>query len=187
MPEAVWLLETFNNMSIRYEISASISPEEFADLLRRSTLAERRPVDDSHCLQAMLRHANLLCTAWDDETLVGIARSVTDFEYCCYLSDLAVDSNYQRKGIGRELVRLTQARLGPRAKIILLAAPQAETYYPRIGFTTHKSAWILSKSASVPEKTKMAERAGAASPHACGSFGTSPAEQALVPKASGSR
>jgi len=140
-------------MSIHYKISAPISPEEFADVLRRSTLAERRPVDDTHCLQAMLRHANLLCTAWDDEKLVGIARSVTDFEHCCYLSDLAVDSSYQRKGIGRELVRLTQSRLGPRAKIILLAAPQAETYYPRIGFEAHKSAWILTKSKSTPKKT----------------------------------
>ena len=133
-------------MGIRYEISVPISPEDFADLLRRSKLAERRPADDPQCLQAMLRHANLLCTAWDDQILVGVARSVTDFVYCCYLSDLAVDSSYQGKGIGRELVRLTQSRLGPRAKIILLAAPQAETYYPRIGFEAHKSAWILGKS-----------------------------------------
>jgi len=138
-------------MSIRYESSTPISPEDFADLLRRSTLAERRPADDLHCLQAMVLHANLLCTAWDDQKLVGVARSVTDFVYCCYLSDLAVDSHYQRKGIGRELVRLTQSRLGPRAKIILLAAPQAETYYPRIGFEAHKSAWILAKFKDVPE------------------------------------
>ena len=132
-------------MSIRYDIATPISSEAFADLLGRSTLAERRPVDDLHCLNAMLRHSNLLCTAWDNERLVGVARSLTDFEYCCYLSDLAVDTSYQRKGIGRELVRLTQSRLGPRAKIILLAAPKAEGYYPRIGFEAHNSAWILAK------------------------------------------
>jgi len=135
-------------MNIRYEISAPVSPETFADLLRRSTLAERRPVDDLPCLHAMLQHANLLCTAWDGQKLVGVARSITDFEYCCYLSDLAVDADYQRKGIGRELVRLTQEKLGPRAKIVLLAAPQAEAYYPRIGFAPHKSAWILAKAKS---------------------------------------
>ena len=136
-------------MSIRYEISRPITPGDFADLLRRSTLAERRPVDDPHCLNAMLKHGNLLCTAWDDRKLIGVARSVTDFEYCCYLSDLAVDASYQRNGIGRELVRLTQSRLGPRAVIILLAAPKAEAYYPRLGFEAHNSAWILPKSKSI--------------------------------------
>jgi len=91
----------------------------------------------------MLQHANLLCTAWDEGKLVGVARSVTDFEYCCYLSDLAVDEKYQKNGIGKELIRLTQLKLGPRAKIILLAAPKAAEYYPRIGFAAHGSAWIL--------------------------------------------
>lgn len=91
----------------------------------------------------MLEHADLLCTAWDGSILVGVARSVTDFEYCCYLSDLAVDENYQKKGIGRELIRLTQSRLGPKATLILLAAPKAEGYYPKVGFERHKSAWII--------------------------------------------
>ncbi len=94
----------------------------------------------------MLEHTNLLCTAWDSGKLVGVARSVTDFEFCCYLSDLAVDETYQRQGIGRELIRLTQSQLGSKAKIILLAAPKAEAYYPRIGFDAHRSAWILSAS-----------------------------------------
>jgi GNAT superfamily N-acetyltransferase len=130
-------------MNVVYEIDRAITEPEFVDLLRRSTLAERRPVDEPRCIQAMLKHANLLCTAWDGSKLVGVARSVTDFEYCCYLSDLAVDSAYQKNGIGRELIRLTKSRLGPRAKLILLAAPKAEAYYPRIGFEAHRSAWIL--------------------------------------------
>ncbi len=96
-------------------------------------------------IEAMLKHANLLCTAWDGEKLVGVARSVTDFEYCCYLSDLAVDEKYQRQGIGKELIRLTQSKLGDKAKIILLSAPKAEAYYPKIGFKPHRSAWVLSK------------------------------------------
>jgi GNAT superfamily N-acetyltransferase len=133
-------------MDIRYYDSRKISAAEFIDLLRRSTLAERRPVDDPHCIEAMLAHANLLCTAWDGATLVGVARSVTDFAYCCYLSDLAVDQSYQRCGIGKKLIALTQSKLGSRAKIILLAAPKAEEYYPKIGFESHRSAWILSAS-----------------------------------------
>jgi GNAT superfamily N-acetyltransferase len=131
-------------MKIRYDHDRRISEADFVDLLRRSTLAERRPVDDPGCVKAMLDHANLLCTAWDGDKLVGVARSVTDFEFCCYLSDLAVDEAYQSKGIGRELIRLTQSRLGRKAKIILLAAPKAEAYYPKIGFDAHRSAWIVS-------------------------------------------
>ena len=130
-------------MSIQYKLDRTISADEFIDLLKRSTLGERRPVDDQRCIEAMLMHANLLCTAWDDTKLVGVARSLTDFEYCCYLSDLAVDEGYQRQGIGRELIRLTQSKLGEKAKLILLAAPKAEAYYPRIGFDAHRSAWVL--------------------------------------------
>lgn len=100
-------------------------------------------MDDAGAIAAMLRHANLLCTAWDGERLVGVARAVTDFAYCCYLSDLAVDRMYQGQSIGRELVALTRRPLGRQAKIILLAAPQAEGYYPRIGFSPHRSAWVL--------------------------------------------
>jgi ribosomal protein S18 acetylase RimI-like enzyme len=130
-------------VSIRYDHSRKITETEFIDVLKRSTLAKRRPIDDPICIKAMLAHTGILCTAWDGEKLVGVARSVTDFEYCCYLSDLAVDETYQKQGIGRELIRLTQSRLGKRASIILLAAPKAESYYPKIGLTAHRSAWIL--------------------------------------------
>lgn len=130
-------------MHIRYETSRQLSPEEFIDLLKRSTLAERRPVDDQVAIKAMLQHANLLCTAWHGKKLVGIARSLTDFEFCCYLSDLAVDEKYQKQGIGKELIKLTQSKLGSKAKLILLSAPKAEAYYPKIGFEAHRSAWIL--------------------------------------------
>jgi len=130
-------------MPILYAHDHPITAEEFVDLLRRSTLGERRPIDDPRCMRAMVQHATLLCTAWAQGKLVGVARSLTDYEYCCYLSDLAVDADYQRAGIGRELIRLTQSRLGPRAKLILLAAPKAEAYYPRLGFTAHPSAWTL--------------------------------------------
>ena len=130
-------------MPIHYEHNRAVSRDDFVDLLRRSTLGERRPVDDVLCIDAMLAHSNLLCSAWDGDRLVGIARSVTDFEYCCYLSDLAVDCAYQKQGIGRELIRITQSKLGEKAKIILLSAPKATEYYPKIGFEAHDSAWII--------------------------------------------
>lgn len=130
-------------MEIHYDTTRKITEAQFVDLLRRSTLAERRPVEDSRCIQAMLQHANLLCTAWHEDKLVGLARSLTDFEYCCYLSDLAVDVAYQKQGIGRKLIAVTKANLGAGAKLILLSAPKAEGYYPKIGFDAHRSAWII--------------------------------------------
>jgi ribosomal protein S18 acetylase RimI-like enzyme len=132
---------------LRYSLTDLISVEAFRDLLVRSTLAERRPVDNLECLEGMLRHADILATCWDGDKLVGVSRSVTDFSYCCYLSDLAVDSACQRQGIGKKLIELTQTRLGPLCKIILLAAPAAVDYYPRIGFSHHPQAWILAQPA----------------------------------------
>lgn len=127
---------------IHYSHDRTLTSDEFVDLLTRSTLAERRPVEDLDCIASMLKHADLLITAWDQERLVGVARSVTDYSYCCYLSDLAVDTAYQRQGIGQELIRQTRQRLGPRCRVILLSAPKATTYYPHIGFEPHPSAWI---------------------------------------------
>lgn len=129
--------------SLDYSAKRCPAADEFIDLLRRSGLADRRPVDDRSCIEAMLRHANLLITAWHGKSLVGVARSITDFSYCCYLSDLAVDRAYQRSGVGRELIRQTREKLGPRAKIILLSAPAAADYYPHVGFRRHDNAWIL--------------------------------------------
>jgi hypothetical protein len=128
---------------IRYKTDTGITPAEFIDVLRRSTLADRRPVEDRECIELMLTHANLLVTAWSGEKLVGVARSVTDFGYCCYLSDLAVDASLQRSGIGRHLIRLTQEQLGPKCNLVLLSAPGASSYYPHIGFERHPSAWVL--------------------------------------------
>ena len=101
---------------IDYSTSRPVDAGQFVDLLHRSTLAERRPVDDRECIALMLRHADLLVGAWREGRLVGLARSVTDFGYCCYLSDLAVDAAEQGAGIGKQLIRETRARLGGRAE-----------------------------------------------------------------------
>lgn len=126
---------------IRYSIHDTITVEEFQRVLRASGLGERRPVDDAERLAAMLAHADLLVTARVSGRLVGIARSVTDFAYCCYLSDLAVDAKFQHQGIGRRLVDLTQEALHPDAKLVLLGAPDAEGFYPRTGFERHGAAF----------------------------------------------
>ncbi len=122
-----------------------ITPAQFVDLLVRSTLGERRPIDDPDAIDGMVHNAGLTVSAWDGELLVGVARSVTDFTYCCYLSDLAVDAAYQRRGIGVELMAQTQERLGPRCKIILLAAPAAADYYGHVGFDHNPRCWVLDR------------------------------------------
>lgn len=131
------------NPTVVYATDRPIDAISFADVLRRSTLGERRPIDDAACLQGMVEGADLTVTAWVDDVLVGVARSVTDFHYACYLSDLAVDAAYQRHGIGRRLIELSQQALGPRCTLILLAAPAARDYYPRLGFDAHPSCWTL--------------------------------------------
>jgi ribosomal protein S18 acetylase RimI-like enzyme len=130
-------------MTITYRINAEISVEQFIDVLKRSTLGERRPIEDRECIEGMIRHSNLMVTAWDGDRLAGVARSVTDFHYACYLSDLAVDVDYQHAGIGRELVARTQRELGPRCKIRLVSAPAATAYYPRIGFVRNAQCFEL--------------------------------------------
>ncbi|MEO0894945.1 MAG: GNAT family N-acetyltransferase [Bacteroidota bacterium] len=133
---------------IQYQREDNLHPEEFRQLLISSTLGERRPVDDIPRIEAMVKGANLIITARKEGKLVGVARSVTDFVYCTYLSDLAVDQSFQRQGIGKELIRQTKIA-SPQAKLILLSAPAARPYYPRIGMTQFEYCFYLSDEAEL--------------------------------------
>ena len=128
---------------ITYRTGGDLDLDQVIDLYVASTLGARRPVDDRAVMAGMLRHANLVVTAWDGDSLVGVSRSLTDFGYVCYLADLAVRASHQKCGIGRELIRQTRAALSPLCNVVLLAAPAAVEYYPRIGFEPHPSAWVL--------------------------------------------
>ena len=129
---------------IEYSLEPTLTVDEFVDVLRRSSLAERRPVHDTARMAGMLAHADVIVTARDAQRLlVGVSRAITDFTYCTYLSDLAVDVAFQRRGIGRELIRQTHLAAGLETSLILLAAPKAETYYPHIGMVRHNSCWRL--------------------------------------------
>ena len=129
---------------IEYKLSTSsdVTVDQLIDLYIDSTLGERRPVDDRARMETMLASANILVTAWDGELLVGVSRSITDWVWTTYLADLAVRRDYQRQGIGKELMRRTQAA-APAAKVLLLAAPAAREYYPRVGFSHMPHAWWL--------------------------------------------
>ena len=144
-------------MEVTIAAEPDLSPEEFVDVLRRSTLAERRPVDEMDTIHGMLQHADLILTARIAGRLVGVARAITDFAYCTYLSDLAVDVDSQRQGFGRELIRRTHEEAGLRTTLILLSAPAAATYYPHIGMTRHESCWVVPRASgeSEDEESRM--------------------------------
>lgn len=127
---------------IVYRSDTKITAEQFIDLLNRSTLGERRPVNDPLRIRKMLDHGNVLVTAWDDNLLVGVSRALTDFSFCSYLSDLAVDQNYQHKGIGKKLIDITHEVSGEQTMLILLAAPAAREYYPKVNMERFEHCFI---------------------------------------------
>lgn len=129
-------------MSITYHVGEKLTVAEFTDVLERSTLAERRPVSEPHRIAKMLEHGNLMITARDGRKLIGIARSLTDFAFCCYLSDLAVDKSYQKQGIGKKLIEMTRDEAGPDSMVLLLSAPAAMNYYPHVGMPKVENAFM---------------------------------------------
>lgn len=131
-------------MHLTYHINQPVEAGAVADLFRDSGI--RRPVDDITRIEKMLESANLIITAWDGEKLIGICRCLTDFVYCCYLSDLAVAANYQRRGIGKELIARTREYLGDQVMILLLAAPAAKDYYGPVGFDKVDNGWIINRT-----------------------------------------
>jgi predicted N-acetyltransferase YhbS len=133
-------------MQIIYALEPNLSAQEFRNILVASTLGERRPVSDLERLERMLRHADIIVTARDSERLVGISRAITDFAYCCYLSELAVDVAYQHQGIGKCLIDETRTRAGECTTLILVSAPAAETYYPKIGMQHRASCWAFPRT-----------------------------------------
>lgn len=132
------------NKHLTYRVNAELDAAEVADLFRDSGI--RRPVDDIPRIEKMLECANLTITAWDGARLVGIARSLTDFAFCLYLSDLAVAKAFQRQGIGKELIRRTQELVGDQVMILLLAAPEAKDYYGPVGFSKVDNGWIINRT-----------------------------------------
>lgn len=120
----------------------TLTGKRFQHLLHHCSLGERRPADDISRLDAMVKHANLIITAWHDNTLVGVARAMTDFSYTCYLSDLAVDDAYQCRGIGKNLLALIEASTHQHCKLILIAAPDANAYYAPLGFEHNLRCWV---------------------------------------------
>jgi predicted N-acetyltransferase YhbS len=131
---------------MKIEYKTNIIPETYQiiDLYKSSGI--NRPTDDKERIKKMYDNSNLVVTAWDKETLVGIARSLTDFCYCCYLSDLAVRNEYQKEGIGKKLIEMTKDRIGQQSMLLLLSAPAAMEYYPKVGFLKVENGFIVKRT-----------------------------------------
>jgi GNAT superfamily N-acetyltransferase len=128
-------------MEITYKFDVIPSPEEIIEVYSSAGL--NRPVHDVSRIEKMYVNSNLVVTAWEGATLVGVARSLTDFCYCCYLSDLAVREEYKKQGIGKKLIELTKEKLGEQVMLLLLSAPGAMEYYPKVGFETLHNGFII--------------------------------------------
>ncbi|WP_153122844.1 GNAT family N-acetyltransferase [Peribacillus tepidiphilus] len=128
-------------MGIIYKLNEPVKAEEVIQVFKNSGIT--RPVDQKERIQKMIDQANVIITAWDEGKLVGIARALTDFSYCCYLSDLAVDQQYQKSGIGKQLIERLRDVIGEEVALILLSAPGAMEYYPKVGFDKAENAFII--------------------------------------------
>lgn len=131
-------------MEIRYQINPPLKAEEVINLFRKSD-TRHVPIGDQDRIQKMLNQANLNITAWDKDKLVGIARTITDFVYVCYLSELSVDQDYQKRGIGTELIRLLHEYLGEGVAIVLISEDATTEYYPRHGFERTDKGFYISR------------------------------------------
>jgi N-acetylglutamate synthase-like GNAT family acetyltransferase len=131
-------------MEISYKIDVLPDTEPIIDLYESAGL--NRPTTDKDRIAKMYANSNFIVSAWDADKLVGIARSLTDFCYCCYLSDLAVRQEYKHKGIGKKLIALTKEKIGEQTILLLLSAPAAMDYYPKLNFQKVENGFIINRT-----------------------------------------
>lgn len=131
-------------MEITYKDSKDIKPEDISRVFMTSGI--KRPYQDLDRLDRMVKNSDIVITAWEDEKMIGIARDLTDYSYCCYLSDLAVDTDYQKRGIGEQLILKVREKIGEESSLVLLSAPGAVEYYPKVGFTNTDKAFLFPRA-----------------------------------------
>lgn len=131
-------------LTIRYQVNGPVDPGAAATLFRDSGI--HRPDDDLERVAQMIERANLMVTAWNGAELVGMARALTDWCYCCYLSDLAVSRQLQRCGIGTALLERVKEEIGDAVTLVLVASPEAAQFYNRIGLPRSDQAFVLRRS-----------------------------------------
>lgn len=129
---------------ITYKLGEEITATQLVELFRSSGIT--RPLDQPERISNMIKHCDILYTAWDNDKLVGVARAISDFSYCCYLSDLAVAKSHQQQGIGEALIQHVRDHLGDEVSLLLLSAPTAMDYYPKVGFELANNAFLIKRT-----------------------------------------
>ncbi|MDR2205997.1 MAG: GNAT family N-acetyltransferase [Flavobacteriaceae bacterium] len=133
-----------DDMNVMYSFDKIPTAEQIIELYDNAGLP--RPTNDKERIKKMFANSNLIVTAWSNDLLIGVSRALTDFSYCCYLSDLAVRKEYQTKGIGKKLIELTKEKVGNQSMILLLSVPTAMEYYPKVGFKKQESSFIINRT-----------------------------------------
>ena len=128
---------------IEYRQNFQLNPEDIARVFEASGI--NRPTKDLPRIARMFANSNLVISAWSEGVLVGVCRALTDFVYCCYLSDLAVDRSFQKHGIGKELIRQVQDTIGDESSLILISAPGAKSFYSKVGFSNIENGFIIKR------------------------------------------
>ena len=117
--------------------SEKLKPEEYIDFLKRTDLGSQYPRERfSERIPKLLENASISLTARNDENrIVGVLLGLTDFAYWLYVTDLGVDRNYERQGIGRKLMKQAHEMAGGKKDIAvyLIANEQAVPFYEKLG------------------------------------------------------
>ncbi|AZB16979.1 GNAT family N-acetyltransferase [Chryseobacterium indologenes] len=144
--EYVNLKVSKNDMSnIIFKINEKIEIKTIKDLFFMSDYLPISNMNDDLRLQKMFDNANLVVSAWSENKLVGIARSLCDFSYCCYLSDICVNKEFRHLNIGKRLIEITREHAGKECKIILHSSEDALNFYDKIGMKRISEAFIIQR------------------------------------------
>jgi predicted N-acetyltransferase YhbS len=131
-------------MEITYKFDVKPTADQIIELYDKAGLP--RPTDDKERIRKIYENSNLIFTAWDNEKLVGVSRSITDWAWSCYLADLAVNPAYKKSGIGKKLIELTKEKVGEQTMVLLLSVPTAMEYYPKVGFSKEDRSFIIHRT-----------------------------------------
>ena len=129
---------------IKYLKNVDLNLEDIILVFEKSSI--NRPIGNKKRIKSMFDNSNLVISAWDEDKLVGLCRALTDFSYCCYLSDLAIDIDYQRQGIGRTMIDLVKKEISDEVALILLSSPSAMSFYPKVGFGKIENGFIINRA-----------------------------------------
>lgn len=130
-------------MNISYTFDIVPEPDQIIELYNDAGLP--RPTHNEDRIGKMYENSNLIISAWDGDVLVGVARSITDWCWSCYLADLAIRQSHQKEGIGKKLIELTKEKIGEETMLLLLSVPTAMDYYPKVGFAKQESSFIINR------------------------------------------